>query len=87
MLENGGDERMTETFNPVDWLNRIPGEQWVMLDSVKAAEAYLSTFTSGQVAILRETWPNDNKLYARLSFPGVIPQWRVYVQAPPSSDS
>lgn len=60
----------------------MPGEQWLMLDSPQAAEAYLGTYSGTNAIIQRETFPNAEYLYARIRFPNQIPQHRVYITAP-----
>ncbi len=59
--------------------NRLPGEQWVTLESPELAEAYLASFEPSQVIIYREPWPNQNGLYARLQYPDRVPQDKIFV--------
>jgi hypothetical protein len=69
---------MSESFNLPGWEERMPGEQWVMLDTVATADTYLSSY-GDEAVIHRESWPNPDGLYARISFPGRIPQYRIYI--------
>lgn len=64
-----------------DWEARIPGEQWMLMDSESSAEAYLATYKPSEAKIYRETYPNPEHLYARISFPGRIPQHHLYIAA------
>ena len=75
---------MSEPYTLPDWSARLPGEQWVLVDSVQAAEAYLATYNPLEVRITREGYPNPQGLYARIRFPDRIPQHRIYVA--PSQD-
>lgn len=60
-----------------DWSKRLPGEQWLILDSPMAAETYLSILEEG--TIHREPFPNVDGLYAKISYPNRITQNRIYV--------
>lgn len=60
-----------------DWQSRLPGEQWVLLDSAETAEAYLRTYKDNQV--IKEPFPNAQGLYARIRFPDRALQHRIYV--------
>lgn len=66
-----------------DWSKRLPGEQWLMLDSIDSAEAYLATYASQQVSVVREEYPNPQGLYARIRFPDRIAEHRVYIASAP----
>ena len=67
--------------NQPDWQARLPGEQWVLLDSVATAEAYLATYLSSgpPSSVLRQPYPNADGLYAKIRFPDRIPEHHVYV--------
>lgn len=62
-----------------DWSQRMPGEQWVVLDSIEAAEAYLLTYQADAVTIQREPYPNASGLYARIARHGQVLPHRIYV--------
>jgi hypothetical protein len=68
-----------------DWEARLPGEQWVVLDSVAAAERYLSTYPADKAIIQREPYPNPQGLFARILFVERVQQDRVYI-SPASSE-
>jgi hypothetical protein len=68
---------LNQPYQQPDWQNRLPGEQWVLLDSVSTAEAYLTGYQGSQV--FREPFPNEQGLYARIQFPDRIPQHRIYI--------
>ena len=68
---------MIQPSNQPDWQARLPGEQWVLLDSTQAADAYLATYKNDQV--IKEAFPNEEGLYARIRFHDRILQHRVYV--------
>lgn len=61
-----------------DWSQRLPGEQWVILDSPQSAEFYLNQLPS-ETIIIREEYPNPDRLYAQFSAPGQIFRNRLYV--------
>lgn len=68
-----------------DWEARLPGEQWLLLDSIAAAERYLSAYPEGGAVIQREPYPNPQCLFARILFAGRVQQDRVYI-SPASSE-
>lgn len=68
-----------------DWRHRLPGEQWLVMDSIQAAEFYLGTL-SDQAKIQHEIYPNAEGIYAKISMPGQVIQHRIYVPPPEMSD-
>lgn len=74
---------MTLQSQQPDWESRMPGEQWLMLDNLASAEAYLGTYAGSNAVIQREPFPNPEQLYARIRFPGQLSQHRVYVLSQP----
>lgn len=61
-----------------DWSERLPGEQWLVLDSVQSAEGYLSQLPEN-TAVDRLPYPNEEGLYAQFSIPGQVFKNRLYV--------
>jgi len=70
---------MTSSDQQPNWQARMPGEQWVMLDSPDTAEAYLNTYADSNAVIQREPFPNPEQLYARVRFPGQFSQHHIYI--------
>jgi hypothetical protein len=69
------------TWQEPDWSKRLPGEQWLILDSPQSAESYLSGLPP-QTLIVRQPYPNPEGLYAQFSPPGQVFQNRLYVPLP-----
>jgi hypothetical protein len=67
------------------WDQRLPGEQWITLDSPAMAEQYLALLgqTPG-VSIQRPDYPNAEGLYAIIRHADRIPENKVFV---PMEDS
>lgn len=64
-----------------NWSTRMPGEQWVVVDSPQAAEAYLATYSVDGATVVREPFPNAEGLYACVRFPGRVAGHRVFVES------
>lgn len=64
-----------------DWSKRLPGEQWLILDSPEMAEAYINGLPP-QTAVIREQYPNPEGLYAQFLPPGQVFPNRLYVPLP-----
>jgi hypothetical protein len=60
-------------------MQRMPGEQWVTLDSVGHAQRYLDSLTQEPVRIIREPYPNPLGLFARVRYPDRIPELKLFV--------
>jgi hypothetical protein len=67
-----------EGWKEPDWSHRLPGEQWLILDSPQTAEFYLSQLPP-QTNIVREPYPNPEGLYAQFSPAGQVFRNRIYV--------
>jgi hypothetical protein len=61
------------------WQKRMPGEQWLTLDSPETAEVYLASLNIENAMVCRESFPNAAGLYARIRYPGRIPENKVFV--------
>ena len=77
---------MSQPTQAPDWEARLPGEQWLLLDSVAVAEAVLATYSAEGITIHREPFPNPSGLYARIRFADRIPQNRIYISEPEESE-
>ncbi|MDX2084509.1 MAG: hypothetical protein SFZ03_03880 [Candidatus Melainabacteria bacterium] len=65
---------------------RFPGEEWVLLDRLNAAEAYLHSLEQAPpepgIRIERQPFPNPEGLFARVYFPGrVLPRLLLVAEA------
>ncbi|HEY9745190.1 MAG TPA: hypothetical protein V6C99_03115 [Oculatellaceae cyanobacterium] len=76
---------MGDTWKEPDWRQRLPGEQWLVLDSVQAAEQYLATLPAS-TTINRQTFPNEEGIYALFSSPGQVFGHKIFVSANNAQD-
>lgn len=60
-------------------MERMPGEQWVTLDSLEHAQRYLDSLAQEPVHITQEPYPNPLGLFARVRYPDRIPELKLFV--------
>jgi hypothetical protein len=68
-----------ETQLHPDWDSRLPGEQWLVLDSAATAEAYLAGYDSQKAQVVRMDFPNPEGLYAKIRYADRITEDRIYI--------